>query len=554
MMPAGEEARTAVLESWLNALFATSAAAMAVVSTFEGRYVRANAAMVELLGISLEELLSSDPFAIGHRTAHPDDLAAEQQLFAELVTGARSSYRLEKRFVRADGSFRWGLLTFSVIHAESNDPATPVGPIQYAVLHVIDVTEQRATAEALARREQELLHAQRVDGIGRLAAGIAHDFNNLLTVITGHGTLLQEHLGGGKSALPGAVENLDAILDAADRAANLTAQILAHGRREPVNPRSFQLSEAVDALRRLLARTIGSNIELEPSLAATGTIFADQGQVGQVVMNLTLNARDAMPEGGRVVLGTVDVTVPSDVPAGSVPGPGEWVSLVVSDTGHGMTPEVQARMFEPFFTTRDDRHGTQGTGLGLSTVRRVVADLGGRIAVHSVLGEGTRVTVYFPRVAASAGSMSPAPYARVARPAASGQHVLVVEDEASVRALVASVLLGAAYRVTAARNADDAQRQIDAASEPIALVITDLVMSGGGGTKLARVLSGRPNPPRFLFMSGYSNLTPAELLPYGTLLAKPFTPAQLLSAVAQALAGSLDEAFSSSSTRSPAQS
>jgi two-component system, cell cycle sensor histidine kinase and response regulator CckA len=533
-MLGGTEARAAVLEGWLDALFTTSTAAMAIVSTFEARYLRANPALLELFGISLEELLSSDPFTLAHRITHPDDLAAEQRLFAELVAGTRRSYELDKRFVRGDGSVRWGRLTFTAIHAESNDPATPVGPMQYAMLHVVDVTDQRATAEALARCELELRHAQKVDGIGRLAAGIAHDFNNLLTVIVGHGTVLKERLEGG-SALPRALEDLDAILDAADRAANLTAQILAHGRRETVNPRVFSLSDAVDALRRLLTRTIGSHIVIEPSLTATGTILADQGQVSQVVMNLMLNARDAMPNGGRVVLATLDVTQPSDTPSGTVPRPGEWVALVVSDTGHGMTPEVQARMFEPFFTTREDRHGTQGTGLGLSTVRRIVADLGAQIAVHSVLGEGTRVTVYFQRAGSAAESVPAPASASIPQPAASGLRVLVVEDEPAVRALVASLLLGAGYRVTAARNVDDALRQIGAVPEPVTLVVTDIVMPGGGGAKLARVLSERPNPPRFLFISGYASLTPSELIPYGVLLAKPFTPAQLLAAVADAV-------------------
>ena len=534
MPGAATEATAAVVEGWLDALFATSTAAMAVISTFEGRYLRANAAMVELLGIPLAELLSSDAFAIGHRITHPDDLAAEQPLFMELVAGTRRSYRLEKRFVRADGSVRWGLLTFTAIHAESGDPAV-IGPIQFVVMHVIDTTEQKNTAETLARREEELRHAQRIDGIGRLAAGIAHDFNNLLTVIVGHATMLQGHLDDGPAAIPGARDDLDAILDAADRAAHLTAQILAHGRRESVNPRHFSLSEAVDSLRRLLSRTIGSKIEIEPTLAATGAIFADQGQVGQVLMNLMLNARDAMPEGGRVALATADVTVASGVAAGTVPGPGDWVSMTVSDTGHGMTPEVQARMFEPFFTTRDDRHGTQGTGLGLSTVRRIVAELGGHITVESAPGDGTRVSVYFRR---SEGPSAPVPVPRASKRAqgpTQGLHVLVVEDESSVRALVASILLGAGYRVTAARAVDDALRQIALDPQPVALVITDMVMPGGGGPRLARTLSDRPTPPRMLFISGYSNLTPDELVPYGRLLPKPFTPAQLLAAVEQSL-------------------
>ena len=440
--------------------------------------------------------------------------------------------------MRPDGSYRWGLLSLTALYGEPTDPSVAVGPIQYAVLHIVDTHELRMTKEALARREAELSHAQKVDGIGRLAAGIAHDFNNLLTVIVGHGNMLRDSLfpeGASAPVLPGVIEDVDAILEASERAASLTAQVLAHGRREGVNPRRFRLSLAVDGLGRLLARTIGTQIEMESSLEAAGSILADQSQVGQVVMNLVLNARDAMPEGGRLSLATADVSVPDAAPEGSLPGPGEWVSLIVSDSGHGMTPEVQSRMFEPFFTTREDRHGTQGTGLGLATVRRIVGELGGQIAVTSAPGSGTSVSVYFPRVDASAEPVAEAPV-RAAPVGVSGARVLVVEDEPAVRALIASVLLGAGYRVAAARSVEEAMLLFSGVREGFQLVVSDLIMPGGGGRRLARVLFDRPNPPRMLFISGYANVVPSELVPYGTLLAKPFTPAQLLAAVEQSLA------------------
>lgn len=273
-------------------------------------------------------------------------------------------------------------------------------------------------------------------------------------------------------------------------------------------------------MQRLLVRVIGSNIEVEQGLSADGFIHADRGQMGQVVMNLVLNARDAMPNGGRLRITTRDVSA-------------EEVVLEVADTGHGMSPEVQARMFEPFFTTRADRVGTQGNGLGLATVQRIVHELGGRIAVTSVVGAGTSVTVSLPRVAAVAAPELAKP---VVAKSAQAEPVLIVEDDPAVRALVASVLVGKHYRVSVARNGEEALARI-AEAGPFELVITDLMMARVGGLALAEQLHARGQPLKMLFISGYSDTTPGELMPYGTLLPKPFTPAQLLAAVRAALAG-----------------
>jgi CheY-like chemotaxis protein len=242
-----------------------------------------------------------------------------------------------------------------------------------------------------------------------------------------------------------------------------------------------------------------------------------------------LNARDALPDGGRIQVSTQDVA------KGTLPGSGEWVALVVSDTGHGMSPEVQARMFEPFFTTRAERPGTQGTGLGLATVQRIVAEVGGRIDVRSASGEGTTVTVFFPRVASVQRELERAQAHLGPAAAPNSQRILVVEDEPSVRSLIGNVLLGAHYWVMVARNGEEALRFIDAEREPFDLIVSDLMMPSVGGVSLAKRLRERASPSRMLFVSGYSNHTPAELLPYGQLLPKPFTPSQLLAAVSRAL-------------------
>jgi CheY-like chemotaxis protein len=242
-------------------------------------------------------------------------------------------------------------------------------------------------------------------------------------------------------------------------------------------------------------------------------------------MNLVLNARDAIGEGGRIRLSTRDVDMPD----------GPWVALSVTDDGHGMSPETQARIFEPFFTTRTDRPGTQGTGLGLSTVQRIVSDAGGRIGVESAPGRGTTVTVYLPRVA-PAGPKSPAP-----EPRARGGHepntrrVLVVEDETAVRTLIANVLLGAHYFVGVARDGEEALRLLESPAEPYHLIVADLVMPHVGGVALVRRLRERGVRINALFISGYSTHAAGELEALGRVLPKPFTPAQLLEAVRQTM-------------------
>jgi CheY-like chemotaxis protein len=302
-----------------------------------------------------------------------------------------------------------------------------------------------------------------------------------------------------------------------------------------VAPRAFVLSEQAATLQRLLSRTLGANVDIDHSLGAKGAILADPAQVGQVVMNLMLNARDAVGDQGHIRLETRDVAIPREDAGDGMPGPGEWVALVVSDDGDGMSEAVKARMFEPFFTTRGERPGLQGNGLGLATVKRIVDEAGGRIAVDSAPGRGTTVAVFFPRAelpedttAAAAPAQSPM--------IPNSRRILVVEDDAAVRSLVGTVLLGAHYRVSVARDGAEGLCMLESAREALDLVVTDLLMPRMSGVQLAKALRDRGHSPRMLFVSGYSDHAPAELAPYGSLLPKPFTPQQLLTAVADALA------------------
>jgi PAS domain S-box-containing protein len=508
-------------EACLRVALDTSAVGMGVISSGENRYVLANQALAELYGLPVEEILATDPYTLAQRITHPEEMVAEQKLFAQLAVGAIPSYRIEKRVRRPDGTQRWALATLSSILGDAIDPTTQVRPLRLVVIQMVDLTAQKALEETLRRREDELRHTQKIDGIGRLAAGIAHDFNNLLTVVTGNAELLKDVLPEG----PEAREPLDAILAASGRAAGLTAQVLAHGRRERFAPRTFVLSDAVARLQQMLGRTIGSDVQVHHDLAARGAVFADEGQIGQVVMNLVLNARDAIAEGGNIRLTTRDLQRDG----------GAWVALAVSDDGHGMSPETRARIFEPFFTTRTDRPGAQGTGLGLATVQRIVRDAGGHIQVETEPGRGTTITVHLRRVehAAATPEAPVVPLHDEAPP--NTRRVLVAEDEASVRSLIANVLLGAHYLVAVARDGDEALRLLESDTEPFDLVVADLVMPRLGGVALARRLrAGGPRPP-VLFISGYSPHGLGEVEALGHLLPKPFTPAQLLTAVREAM-------------------
>jgi two-component system, cell cycle sensor histidine kinase and response regulator CckA len=532
---------TLPVDLWLDTVFETSPVGICVISATENRCVRANAAIARLYGMPVEEILSRDPFSLALQVTHPEDLVVEQALFGELAAGKRSSYQIEKRYVRQDGSIRWGFLTFSWIFTKPLEASTPVEALRFVLVQVVDITERKLLEEKLAQLERELQHAQKVDGIGRLAAGVAHDFNNLLTVIIGHAEMSKSRPREGSLASPTEDfdSNVTAILDAAQHATSLTRQLLAYGRRAPVAPMAFALSKEVSALVGLMARTLGPDVSIQLALDATGLVFADAGQIGQVAMNLVLNARDAQPVGGHISVVTRDVVVADGATDPEQPGPGHWVALIVSDTGHGMSREVQARMFEPFFTTRGDRPGTRGTGLGLSTVQQIVNEAGGLIRVKSAPGAGTTVSIYFPRSASREAVVEArrAPAAR-APTTATRHRILVVEDEAAVRFLLGTVLMGAQYWVRTARDIAEALSFIDAEHEPFDLVVSDLLMPGGGGLDLAKQLEASGQLPRMVFISGYSDHAQAELAAYGSLLPKPFTPLQLLEAVAVALGGS----------------
>jgi PAS domain S-box-containing protein len=389
-----------------------------------------------------------------------------------------------------------------------------------------DVTERQ-------RLEALLLQSQKMESVGRLAGGVAHDFNNLLGVITGYGDLLLREIGEGHPSHKRVVE----IRKAADRAAALTRQLLAFSRKQVLHLRVLDLNSVVSGIETMLRRLIGEHIELitvlQPGL---GRVKADPGQVEQVIANLTVNARDAMPNGGKLILETGNVDL-DDMYAAARPDarPGPHVMLAVSDTGHGMDAETLSHMFEPFFTTKGLG---QGTGLGLATVYGIVRQVGGQVMVYSEPGRGTSFKIYLPRLEEETDE-APAP-APVGPAPTGSETVLLVEDEPALRTLIHEVLKGAGYRILQGATPDEALAVAAAHQGVIHLVLTDVILPSMSGRQMADALRTLRPETRALFMSGYTDdaISHHGILEPGThFMEKPFTSDALLRKVREILDG-----------------
>jgi signal transduction histidine kinase len=375
-----------------------------------------------------------------------------------------------------------------------------------------------------AQLEEHLRQAQKMEAIGQLAGGVAHDFNNLLTVINGFSGVVL-----GQLALDDPLRDpVEQIAKAGERAAQLTQQLLAFSRRQPLAPQELDPREVVVDLEKMLRRLIGEDVELRIALQpGTGCVRVDGGQLQQVVLNLVVNARDAMPGGGQITIELTEVDL-DDGYAGQHPMPaGPYVMLAVTDTGHGMDAATQARIFEPFFTTKEPG---KGTGLGLSTVYGIVKQSGGDVWVHSEPGQGTTFKVYLPRVSSAAPAAGSLP---TTLPQGS-ETLLVVEDADAVRALITRVLRETGYTVLEAESGDRALAVVADHAGPIHLLLTDVIMPGMSGLDLvARLEDLRPGT-RALYMSGYTGdaIVRHGLFEPGLhLLQKPFSAATLAGAV-----------------------
>ena len=402
-----------------------------------------------------------------------------------------------------------------------------VPSVQRALREIDNRVERKRAEEALRQSEKQFRQSQKMEAVGRLAGGIAHDFNNLLTVIMGYSQVLSTELGP-QHPLRG---KIDETLKAGERAATLIRQLLTFSSKQSLDPKVLPLNTAVTSLENLLRRLIGENIRLVTKLDPTnGRLRADQAQLEQVLVNLIVNARDAMPNGGTLTIETAQIELTRSPVYHLTPlPPGNYVRLSVSDTGCGMDRQTQSHIFEPFFTTKGEG---KGSGLGLSTVYGIVTQCGGAIDVTSRVGHGTRFDLYFP--IAESDVLTTAPSQTPGRPQRGTETILVVEDEPSVRTLVRDELRKLGYRVIEAKNGVEACLLATQQAGSLQLLLTDVVMPGMGGRELAQHLSVINPDLRTLFISGYMDdvgIMAGQEDGTSSFLQKPFTPEVLARAV-----------------------
>jgi two-component system cell cycle sensor histidine kinase/response regulator CckA len=457
----------------------------------ERRIVDANPAAAQLLGYEREDLIGLRAVDITFR----EDLEREQPFYAELLAGTRDRFTIEKRYIRKDGDVVWGRAGVSALR-------TREGEVQCVLKLVDDITPERAAEAERRELEEQLRQAQKMEALGRLAGGIAHDFNNLLQVIGGHAQLA---LGADGASVD---EHAAEVLAATDRASALTEQLLAFSRMQPFKATPTDLNEVIRKVEGMLGPLLGPDVRLYTDLAAEPCIvMCDATRIEQIVVNLAVNARDAMPEGGPLTMET------RRVDRLGVP----HVVLIVVDTGVGMDAETLRRAFDPFFTTKEVG---KGTGLGLSTVDGIVAQCGGEISVRSWPGEGTRFKLAFPE-ASAAPVLSQPPRPRL--DVRGHEVVLVVDDDDAVRELAAKYLVTQGYRVLAAATVEEAAELFR--REPVAVLVTDAVMPHMSGHALYRTLAAdRPGLP-VVYMSGFDPET-AEVPsdePNSVFIQKPYS-------------------------------
>ncbi|HEU4401460.1 MAG TPA: PAS domain S-box protein [Candidatus Polarisedimenticolia bacterium] len=508
-------------EERFRSIFEKAGAGMATVA-LDGSFLQVNAALGRFLGYDEADLLKMKV----HDVVHPEDLEATRRVFAGGLNEVPEIVDVERRYIRRDGALFWGRTTVTWIFDVQRRPA-------YSVALVLDISERKQAEEALRKSEEQLQQSQKMEAVGRLAGGVAHDFNNLLTVITGRGQMVLDRLPPGD---PTRAE-IEVILSAGERAASLTRQLLAFSRRQVLQPQVLDLNAVVADMDKMLRRLIGEDIDLVTVLKPEiGNVKADPGQVSQVLMNLAVNARDAMPEGGKLTIETAEVEFDEAYERSHAPAKaGRYIMLALSDTGVGMSLETQSHIFEPFFTTKGLG---RGTGLGLSTVYGIVKQSGGYIWVYSEPGRGSTFKIYLPRVDQAART---ADSARSEPRALRGtETVLLVEDEEVVRELVREVLRHYGYEVLEALDVAEARRLCAEHRGTIHLMVTDVVMPVMGGPELAQILGGERPGMKILYMSGY---TDDAIVHHGVLdedvpfLQKPFTPDALARRVREVLDG-----------------
>jgi PAS domain S-box-containing protein len=501
-------------EERFRVIFDQAAVGIAQVAP-DGRLLRINQKYCDLVGYPAAELMNGGLQAI----THPDDLAVDSEHVHRALTGELRSYSMDKRHLKKDGTTIWVTATNTLVCYPSGAPRYFISILQDTSV-IQDISERK-------NLQEELLQAQKMEAIGRLAGGVAHDFNNLLTIITGYcGMIL------GRAQVDNSTRHeIAEIKIAGERAAALTAKLLAFSRRQVAKRKVTNLNSVMIDTQEMLKRLIGEDIDLAVNVEpALGLVRVDEVQIGQVLMNLAVNARDAMPQGGTLAITWSNVLLEEDYTRRHVGvRPGRYVLLSVQDTGCGMDAETQARMFDPFFTTKAQG---KGTGLGLSTVYGIVKEHEGHVEVESALGTGTTIRIYLPRVEEVIEESGTASAENKRRTGT--ETILLVEDDNQLRHLVAQLLQNEGYTVLEAENGSRALAISERESEPIQLLVTDIVMPGMSGCVLAEKLLASGNCNAVLYMSGYTGdaIAPCEAITADApILMKPFSPEQLLDRV-----------------------
>jgi two-component system cell cycle sensor histidine kinase/response regulator CckA len=493
-------------EARVRAIFDESSLGMMLLDP-AGHALESNRALQQLLGYSAEELAAMTVLDY----THPADRDLCDRNLRDLFAGTSPSFEMEKRCLTSGGAEIWTRVHVSPVRE-------PSGPIRLAVGMVEDTSDHKLL-------EDQLRQASKMEALGRLAGGVAHDFNNLLTVVSGYADLLSASLEGDERAA-----DVMEIRKASGRAAELTSQLLAFGRRAPRTLERIDLNSRIGAMIPMLRRLLGEDVRIEVALdPRVGAVEVDPSQFDQVVMNLVVNARDAMPGGGKLELNTARLEQPSV--AGTRRDRREWARIEIADSGFGIAPDVMDHIFEPFFTTKEKG---RGTGLGLAMVYGIVQQMGGQVRVESGVGMGARFLVDLPLSA-------PPVEKAVAAPSIAGRQgsetVLLVEDEAAVLEFCRRALESEGYRVVTA-GPQEALAEAGKLGRNLDLLVTDVVMPGLDGPTIAAALRASDDSLKVLFMSGYPRDREEEMrgpTAGGAVLVKPFTAHELCDAVRRAL-------------------
>ncbi|MFA6011254.1 MAG: response regulator [Desulfobacteraceae bacterium] len=509
-------------EKKFKTIFEQAAMGVSEIDTRTGRFIHVNQRYADILGMTVAEMLETDFQTI----THPDDIDEDLNHMDLLIKGELKEFSIEKRYIRKDGNHVWVNLTVSPLWQPGEEPTHHLAIAE-------DITQRKQAEEEHQKLQEQLNQAHKMEYVGRLAGGVAHDFNNMLGVILGHTELALDRMEPSSPIF----SDLTEIRTAAERSADLTRQLLAFARKQTVSPRILDLNDTVEGMLKMLRRLIGETIQL---IWVPGKdlwkVRMDPGQIDQILANLCVNARDAVDNVGQITIETttevLDGTECDDVLNFS---PGEYVVLSVSDNGAGMTEDVMEHLFEPFFTTKEVG---KGTGLGLATVYGIVKQNNGFIKVSSEPEKGTTFKLFLPRLPEKLERHQPLPSNASILPG--HETILLVEDEPSILQMTVIMLKRLGYTVLSSTRPKEATRLAGEYSGNIHLLITDVIMPGINGEKLAKSLMARYPNLKCLFMSGY---TADVIAHHGVLeegvnfIQKPFSMVDLAAKVRRTLDG-----------------